>query len=99
MTSGLSVILGALSLTTSYSSEYWVPLTDFEYAPLTLPTIHSLDLIKYVNCLAAVNHSSYNYGSSYWSNMACILEFLDMVSLIQTSESEAVILTTVEKMS
>ena len=63
------------------------------------PTILSLALLKRVNHSLKVNHPSFNYGSSSWYNMTCILEFLDLNSLIQTYGYAAVLLTTVENIS
>ena len=99
LTGGLSVLIGTLSLTTRYSSEYLGPLTDFDSDPLNLHKIFFLAFLKCVNCSSAFNHSSYNYGSSYLSNITCILEFLDVTSLIQTSGYVAVLITTVDNMS
>ena len=75
------------------------PWTYGKFSPLTLPTIRYLALLKHVKCPLSINHSSSNSVSSYWSSMTYILEFLDTASLIQTSGSEAVLLTTVGNMS
>ena len=98
LTDSLSVLLGTLPHKTIYSSEDWGPWTDDDSSNLTLPTIFSLALLKHVHRLLAVNHSSSNTGLSSWSNMTCILEFLDVTILIQTSGSTAVLFTTVDNM-
>ena len=95
LTGGLSLLLGTISLTTRSSSEYWGPLTDGDSVPFTLPTICSLAFLKRVNCSSAVNYSSLKSGSSSWSNMTFILEFLDMYSLVQTYGYDYVLVTTV----
>ena len=99
MTDSLSVLIGTLYLTTRYSSEDWVPWTYCDSAHFNLPTICSLDLLKFVNRSLEVNHPSSNSESSSWSNMTFILQFLDVNRLIHTSGYAAVILNTVENMS
>ena len=95
---GISVLLVNISLKTRYSSEDWGPWTYGDSAPLTTPTVFSLDFLKHVNHSYPVNQSSSNYGSSSWSNTNWTLELIDVKSLIKTYGSVAVLLTTVEKM-
>ena len=99
LTDGISVLLGTLSLTTRSSSEDLGPWTDDDPDHLTLSTIYYLSLLKCVNRSLTVNHSSSNSGSSYWSDMTWILEFLDVTSLIQNYGYAAVLITTVYNMS
>ena len=99
LTDGLLVLLGNLSLTTRYFSEDCDTWTDGDSNPLTLPTILSLAFPRRVNRSSAFNHSLYNYGSSSWSIMTWIFDFIDTTSLIQTSISTYVLLTTVDNIS